>query len=405
MKKNEVIHYLINEELIKRKNSSSLSDQEIERIEEKMQTKGTHEYNLYELYCMYYEEESNNIRLDIGKRILKLVPNDYDILSDEIYYSSLSTVEKIKALEELEQKQIKDLLDKEFDFYGKDDFYLSIEGREYLRLLDKLSACYLYINKKEEYIQIAEKILLLNPEDSLNILDNLSLVYFNKKEYRKIQDLYGKHQDNLILQTLDYAIKFYDGQNVKKEIESLLLRNHYIVYYFSNYLEIRQKALDKVVDINSFPLGSLEETMLALIAIEDVLDNEALELYMKAFLMYNGDEIVDFLSEDELNMMLMIFDENAIEKKDPTKARMFKVIAEQKKKAIIDDKKFIPNDDRNFINTMLDKMVEKHLIEIYNTRISLTLGGMMHIYTIMKFNNQSDDEEDLLEEETNNLIS
>ena len=231
------------------------------------------------------------------------------------------------------------------------------------------------------------------------MLDNLSLMYFNNKEYLKIQELFKKHPKNLILQTLDYAIKFHEGKDVKKEMKELLKRNHFIVYYFANYLEIRQNALDNLKNINYFPYGSIEETLLALLDIEETLDNEALEFYMKSFLYYKGDEIVDYLSEDEINAMFKIFDECNYSDKDPTKERIFNVISEQKKQAILEERKFIPNDDRKFLSKMLDTMVDKYLIEINDVRVSLSLGGMMHIYTIMKFNQKDEEEEIFVDEE------
>ena len=405
MKKSEVIHYLINNELMKEKAFSNVKEQLIKnKIEKLMNTKGTYEYNLFEIYSMYYEEEDNKLREDIGKRILKLVPKDFDILSDNVYYSNTSTVEKIKELELLEKDCVNELKEKEFPLDGSDDLFCFVEGREYIRLLDKIAVCYLDINKKEEYIKTAERILFLNPADSLSMLDNLSLMYFNNKEYLEIQELFKKYPKNLILQTLDYAIKFHEGKEVKKEMKELLKRNHFIVYYFANYLEIRQKVLDNLKNINYFPYGSIEETLLALLDIEETLDNEALEFYMKSFLYYKGDEIVDYLSEDELNMMYVILDESNYEDKDPTKEKLYKLIADQKKKAILENRKFIPNDDRVFISKMLDTMLEKYLIEIDGVRVSLSLGGMMHMYTIMKFN-QKDEEEEILNEDDDIMIS
>lgn len=400
MKKSEVIHYLINNELMKEKAFSNVKEQLIKnKIEKLMNTKGTYEYNLYELYSLYYEEEDNNLKEDIGKRILKLVPKDFDILSDNVYCANTSTVEKIKELELLEKECVNELKEKEFPLDGSEDLFCFVEGREYIRLLDKIAVCYLDINRKEEYLKTAERILFLNPADSLSMLDNLSLMYFNNKEYLKIQELFKKHPKNLILQTLDYAIKFHEGKDVKKEMKELLKRNHFIVYYFANYLEIRQKALDNLKNINYFPYGSIEETLLALLDIEETLDNEALEFYMKSFLYYKGDEIVDYLSEDEINAMFKIFDECNYSDKDPTKERIFKAISEQKKQAILEERKFIPNDDRKFLSKMLDTMVDKYLIEINDVRVSLSLGGMMHIYTIMKFNQKDEEEETFVDEE------
>ena len=48
---------------------------------------------------------------------------------------------------------------------------------------------------------------------------------------------------------------------------------------------------------------------------------------------------------------------------------------------------------------MLDTMVDKYLIEINDVRVSLSLGGMMHIYTIMKFNQKDEEEETFVDEE------
>ena len=323
MKKKEVFDYLVINGLAKEKAFSSVKEQSIRnKINKAMNTKGTYEYNLLELYSMYQEEEDEQLRMDIGNRILESIPNDFDIKSDIVYYSNSSTVEKIKGLENLEKECTHELENLDIPLDGKEDLFSYIEGREYIRLLDKIAVCYLDINKKEEYIKTAERILFLNPADSLSMLDNLSLMYFNNKEYVKIQELFKKYPKNLILQTLDYAIKFHEGKDVKKEMKELLKRNHFIVYYFANYLEIRQKVLDNLKNINYFPYGSIEETLLALLDIEETLDNEALEFYMKSFLYYKGDEIVDYLSEDELNMMYVILDESNYEDKDPTKEKL-----------------------------------------------------------------------------------
>ena len=53
---------------------------------------------------------------------------------------------------------------------------------------------------------------------------------------------------------------------------------------------------------------------------------------------------------------------------------------------------------------MLDTMLEKFLIEIDGVRVSLSLGGMMHMYTIMKFN-QKDEEEEIPSEDEDIMIS
>ena len=362
------------------------------KIEKLINKKGTYENRLFELYANLYEEDDENIRKDIRQRILQFIPNDYDIISDVVFYSISSPIIKIRELESLEKKCYEDL-QKQYDLNQIDDLYYYIKGREYIRLLDKIACLYSDINKKEENIKICEKIILLNPGDNLSILDSLSLVYFNRKEYNKIKKLYSTHKNNLILQSLDYVIKVSEGKDVKQEIKSLLKRNHYLVYYFSNFLDIRQKALDKLPDIDYFPFGSLQETMLALLDIEEILEDEALKIYMEAFLSYKGDEIVDFLSEDEITAMYLIVNEADRDNKDPTKERIYKAFDEQKKKAILNERKYIPNNDKEYLEKMLNGMVEKHLIEINGVRVTLTLGGIMHMYTISKHNEGYEEEE------------
>ena len=403
MKKSEVFDYLVIKELDLEPSFSNVKRKQIEnKIDKLINKKGTNEYKLFELYTLYSEEEDENIKKELRERILKIIPNDYDIKSDVIFYSLSSPVVKIRELEKLE-KECFENLKKELDIEEIENYYSYIEGREYVRLLDKIACLYLDLNKKDEYMKICERILDLNPTDSLSILDSLSLMYFNNKEYSKIQSLYTKHEFNLILKSLNYVINFHDGKDVKKDILDLLKRNHYLVYYFSNYLDIRQKALDRLPHFNTFPYGSLQETMLALIDIEDILDNEALELYMKAFLSYKGREIFDFLSEDEINAMYIIVSESNREEQDPTKEKVYKIFEEQHKKALLEERKYIPNNSRDYLEKMLDKMVEKHLIEINGVRVSLSLGGMMHMYTLMK-QNENDDEEEVFEEE-DSLIS
>lgn len=393
MKKSEVFDYLVIKELDSLPSFSDIERTKIEnKIEKLINKKGTYENRLFELYANLYEEDDENIRKDIRQRILQLIPNDYDIISDVIFYSISSPIIKIRELESLEKKCYEDL-QKQYDLNQIDDLYYYIKGREYIRLLDKIACLYSDINKKEENIKICEKIILLNPGDNLSILDSLSLVYFNRKEYNKIKKLYSTHKKNLILQSLDYVIKVSEGKDVKQEIKSLLKRNHYLVYYFSNFLDIRQKALDKLPDIDYFPFGSLQETMLALLDIEEILEDEALKIYMEAFLSYKGDEIVDYLSEDEITAMYLIVNEADRDNKDPTKERIYKAFDEQKKKAILNERKYIPNNDKEYLEKMLNGMVEKHLIEINGVRVTLTLGGIMHMYTISKHNEGYEEEE------------
>ena len=393
MKKSEVFDYLVIKELDSLPSFSNIERTKIEnKIEKLINKKGTYENRLFELYANLYEEDDENIRKDIRQRILQLIPNDYDIISDVVFYSISSPIIKIRELESLEKKCYEDL-QKQYDLNQIDDLYYYIKGREYIRLLDKIACLYSDINKKEENIKICEKIILLNPGDNLSILDSLSLVYFNRKEYNKIKKLYSTHKKNLILQSLDYVIKVSEGKDVKQEIKSLLKRNHYLVYYFSNFLDIRQKALDKLPDIDYFPFGSLQETMLALLDIEEILEDEALKIYMEAFLSYKGDEIVDFLSEDEITAMYLIVNEADRDNKDPTKERIYKAFDEQKKKAILNERKYIPNNDKEYLEKMLNGMVEKHLIEINGVRVTLTLGVIMHMYTISKHNEGYEEEE------------
>ena len=88
MKKSEVFDYLVIKELMKEKAFSNVERKKIEnKIEKLMDTKGTYENKLLELYVNLYEEEDEVIRKDLRQRILKLVPNDYDIKSDIIFYS------------------------------------------------------------------------------------------------------------------------------------------------------------------------------------------------------------------------------------------------------------------------------------------------------------------------------
>lgn len=405
MKKSEVFDYLVIKELDLEKSFTNVKRNQLEsKIEKLINTKGTYENKLFEIYTVYSEEEDESIKKDLRQRILKLIPNDYDIKSDIIFYSPSSPVVKIRELENLE-KECFEHVKKEYDIEEIEDFYSYIEGREYVRLLDKIACLYLDLNKKEEYIKLCEKILELNPADSLSVLDNLSLMYFNKKEYNKIKSLYSKHEFNLILKSLNYVIKFQEGKDVTNEIMDLLKRNHYLVYYFSNYLDIRQKALDRLPHFNIFPYGSLQETMLALLDIEETLENEALEIFMKSFLSYKGREIFDFLSEEEINAMYIISIESNEEDKDPTKERLFKLIEQQHDRAILEERKFIPNNDKERFEKMLDTMVEKHLIEINGVRVSLSLGGMMHMYTIMKKEEDFEEEDDNLLEDENKMIS
>ena len=393
MKKSEVFDYLVIKELDSLPSFSDIERTKIEnKIEKLINKKGTYENRLFELYANLYEEDDENIRKDIRQRILQFIPNDYDIISDVVFYSISSPIIKIRELESLEKKCYEDL-QKQYDLNQIDDLFYYIKGREYIRLLDKIACLYSDINKKEENIKICEKIILLNPGDNLSILDSLSLVYFNRKEYNKIKKLYSTHKKNLILQSLDYVIKVSEGKDVKQEIKSLLKRNHYLVYYFSNFLDIRQKALDKLPDIDYYPFGSLQETMLALLDIEEILEDEALKIYMEAFLSYKGDEIVDFLSEDEITAMYLIVNEADRDNKDPTKERIYKAFDELKKKAILNERKYIPNNDKEYLEKMLNGMVEKHLIEINGVRVTLTLGGIMHMYTISKHNEGYEEEE------------
>lgn len=393
MKKSEVFDYLVISKLSLEKAFSSVKRKQIENSVEKLiNTKGTYENKLFDLYSRYSEEEDNKIKENLRKRILEAIPNDYDIKSDDIFYSASSPVVKIRELENLEKECLKHL-EQELDINEIDDFYSYIEGREYVRLLDKIACLYLDINKKEEYMKICERILSLNPNDSLSILDSLSLMYFNKKEYAKIQNLYKEHNFNLILKALNYVIKFQEEKDVVEEMKDLLKRNHYLVYYFTNYLDVRQKALDRLPYFNTFPYGSLQEAMLAFLDIEDILEDEALEIFMKSFLSYKGDEIFDFLSNDEINAMCIIVSESNRDDKDPTKEKIFKIFEEQHKNAVLQNNHYIPNNDREYLEKMIDTMVEKHLLDVDGVRVSLSLGGMMHMYTIMHKNDEDLEEE------------
>ena len=139
--------------------------------------------------------------------------------------------------------------------------------------------------------------------------------------------------------------------------------------------------------------------MLALLDIEETLEDEALEIYMRAFLSYKGDEIVDYLSEDELTAMYLIVNEADIDGKDPTKERIYKAFDNQNKKAKLQERKYIPNNDKDYLEKMLNGMVEKHLIEIDGVRVTLTLGGIMHMYTITKHNEGTEEDEVIEKEE------
>ena len=102
MKKSEVFNYLVIKELDLEKTFSNVKRKQIEnKVEKLMYKEGTYENKLFELYVNLYEEEDEVIRKDLRQRILKLVPNDYDIKSDIIFYSVSSPVVKIRELEEL----------------------------------------------------------------------------------------------------------------------------------------------------------------------------------------------------------------------------------------------------------------------------------------------------------------
>ena len=99
----------------------------------------------------------------------------------------------------------------------------------------------------------------------------------------------------------------------------------------------------------------------------------------------------------------LIVNEADIDGKDPTKERIYKAFDDQNKKAKLQERKYIPNNDKDYLEKMLNGMVEKHLIEIDGVRVTLTLGGIMHMYTISKHNEET--EEDEVREKEERLIS
>ena len=80
MKKSEVFNYLVIKELDLEKTFSNVKRKQIEnKVEKLMYKEGTYENKLFELYVNLYEEEDETIRKDLRERILKLIPDDYDI--------------------------------------------------------------------------------------------------------------------------------------------------------------------------------------------------------------------------------------------------------------------------------------------------------------------------------------
>ena len=97
MKKSEVFNYLVIKELDLEKTFSNVKRKQIEnKVEKLMYKEGTYENKLFELYVNLYEEEDETIRKDLRERILKLIPDDYDIKSDIVFYSNSSPVVKIR---------------------------------------------------------------------------------------------------------------------------------------------------------------------------------------------------------------------------------------------------------------------------------------------------------------------
>lgn len=375
MKKDELFDYLVNR-LLKNKTFFNMDKTIVEdEVEKLIREQGSYERNLFELYTQYDLESEDNKRIEIGNKILTEVPNDYDIKSDLIFYSTLGTITKIQKLENLEKECYEKLNNEE---KIKEDLYLFVEGREYLRMLDKLACLYLDINKKKEYINICEKILSFNPLDSLSMLDTLSLVLFNNGEYNKIQSYYKKHQNNLILKSLDFVIKTLDNKDTKFEIIDLLKRNHFLVYYFANLLEIKKGTISKIADCDYFSYGSLEEMLLTLLDIEETLDQESLERYAKSFYLYKGDEIEKFISNNEKQIMLVIIDQFVDD--DPTKEELFTSIKSQQYELLPIEHTEI---SINELDRILEEMTQKYLITIKDNKIRLTLGGLMHIHTLI----------------------
>ena len=104
MKKDELFDYLVNR-LLKNKPFLNMDKTIVEdEVEKLIREQGSYERNLFELYTQYDLESEDKKRIEIGNKILTEVPNDYDIKSDLIFYSTLGTITKIQKLENLEKE-------------------------------------------------------------------------------------------------------------------------------------------------------------------------------------------------------------------------------------------------------------------------------------------------------------
>ena len=120
MKKDELFDYLVNR-LLKNKTFFNMDKTIVEdEVEKLIREQGSYERNLFELYTQYDLESEDKKRIEIGNKILTEVPNDYDIKSDLIFYSTLGTITKIQKLENLEKECYEKLNNEE---NSKEDLY------------------------------------------------------------------------------------------------------------------------------------------------------------------------------------------------------------------------------------------------------------------------------------------
>lgn len=269
---------------------------------------------LVSLYEDFEKATSYEEALKLAQEIFKDEPNDLDVKTRLIYFKAKSPDEFLEEAEKLE-KENRDAfykgnnIDETKLSENTNDYYSEIPNRGYLRLIYNIADINYKRANFEKAKEIYDKLILLNPSDSLNSMGRVAMLLLREGKTEEILLLKEKYKNNEEIEIAYLFSKFLNDLNGEEFITKLLEINIYLAFVFSANLSLTRVDL-RELQSQEFTLKGIQYAILVFFDAMNVLTKEEEEKYKKALedgaFKFN---ILDYLADNDiLGLSIYLFE-------------------------------------------------------------------------------------------------
>ena len=233
-----------------------------------------------------YDEKST---IKNCKDILKLMPDDIDVLSRKYSLTCESEDDFLKKLLALESKYEPEFLkrnkiDGDIFQIEEKNLYEDYENREFIRLLSQIAHLYFISGETELSLKYNELVEKIAPALFNQISFQLSLSYLALNKDKDLKKLLNKYPDHRWTKLASSFADYFNDHDFTKLLKNLNAFNKFLPVALGDGLSVSDDIYTQCLQENEYQLGSAVEAIRIMVDLASIRKGEFLKEIQLSFI-------------------------------------------------------------------------------------------------------------------------